>query len=132
MSRKKSNINEKSLKEIGSRIRSVRKRFKLNQAEFSKSIGISSNYLSNLETGKYEPSMPILLAIKNRYSIEPESILTDKKPAYLEKNVNDLQVASPEPEYKTHGGWQPSQEILNSEDWKLIGKAYEIIKSNTV
>lgn len=77
MSRKKSSFNEKKLRDIGLRIWYIRKYFKLNQAEFGKSIGISGNYVSNLEKGKYEPSQPILLAIKSRYSIDPDLILSE-------------------------------------------------------
>lgn len=131
MSRKKSNINEKNLKKIGSRIRLIRKKHSLNQAKFSKSIGISSNYLSNLETGRFKPSMPILLAIKNQYSIIPESILTGQGFPITEKN-GFPKVAEPKPEYDPHGGYKASQELQKSEDFKLAWKALEIISSKTI
>lgn len=122
MSRKKSNINEKNLKEIGSRIRLIRKTYGLNQAEFSESIGISSNYLSNLETGKFKPSMPILLAIKNRYSIIPKAILTGQEFTDIGKTPYLNKIKEAVPEYGLQG--------LEERDW--FRKTYEIIASKTI
>jgi len=59
------------------RIWYIRKYLKLTQSEFGKSIGISGNYVSNLETGKHPPSNPILIALNSRYLIKPDIILSD-------------------------------------------------------
>ena len=48
MSRKKSKYDNYQLKNIGYRIRALRKSLGLNQAEFGESIGISGNYLSEI------------------------------------------------------------------------------------
>ena len=47
------------------------------------------------------------------------------------KNNGPLKVAEPEPEYNKHGDWQPSPEILKSNEFKLAWKMLEIITSNT-
>jgi len=43
--------------------------------QFPAYLGISGNYVSDIENGKVEPKQPILLSIKLRYSINPEQIL---------------------------------------------------------
>ena len=48
------------------------------------------------------------------------------------KNNGPLKVAEPEPEYNKHGDWQPSPEILKSNEFKLAWKMLEIITSNTI
>lgn len=78
MSTKKSHIIEKNLKEIGNRMRSLRKLVAPNQAIFAKSLGISANFVSDLERGITGPSMTLLLLIELRYAITPEQILTGK------------------------------------------------------
>jgi len=79
MSRKKSEYDKSELKKIGYRIKTLRKLFGLNQAEFGKSIGISGNYLSEIELGKVEPSKPILIAIEYRYSINQNDLISGEK-----------------------------------------------------
>jgi len=76
MSRKKSSIETKNLKNIGDRIRQLRKSLFLDQAPFGKLLGLSSNFVSDLELGKAPPTMPVLLLIESRWSITPNQILT--------------------------------------------------------
>jgi transcriptional regulator with XRE-family HTH domain len=76
MSRKKSPIEEKKYKNIGERIRRLRKSLRLNQTNFGHLIGLSGNFISNLELGKAPPTMPVLLVIEFRWSISPQQILT--------------------------------------------------------
>lgn len=85
MSRKKSQFDSNQLKKIGSRIKVEREGSGLGQAEFGESIGISGNYLSDLETGKVEPRKPILLALEYRYAIRCEYILFGTLPKYIIK-----------------------------------------------
>jgi len=90
MSRKKSNYDKYELKKIGYRIKTLRKLFGLNQAEFGKSIGISGNYLSEIELGKVEPSKPILIAIEYRYSINQNDLISGEKDDIFQVISNDL------------------------------------------
>lgn len=48
---------------LGDRIRIIRKTNRLNQNEFSNLIGISQATLSELEQGKYNPSLETILSI---------------------------------------------------------------------
>ena len=88
MSRKKSQHDQKTLKKIGGRIKQLRKSLGIkgmSQREFGKTIGISGNYLSNIETGQVEPKKPVLLAIQFHYSITPEQILTGEQKTLYKK-----------------------------------------------
>jgi transcriptional regulator with XRE-family HTH domain len=64
----------------GSRIKRIRKERNLNQKEFGESIGISGNYLSDIENNKVSPAAPLLLAIEYRYSIMTDYILSGTEP----------------------------------------------------
>ncbi|NIP39646.1 MAG: helix-turn-helix transcriptional regulator [Candidatus Dadabacteria bacterium] len=72
----------------GQRIKTIRAKHSLTQHEFSKRIGISPNYLSELETGKAKPSKPVLLALEHKFGVSydwlvkgkgPESVQIDNK-----------------------------------------------------
>jgi len=76
MSRKKSSVDTNKSKKIGARIRELRKYLGLDQAPFGQFLGLSSNFISDLELGKAPPTMPVLLLIQTRWSISPHQILT--------------------------------------------------------
>jgi DNA-binding XRE family transcriptional regulator len=46
-----------TMKTLGEKIKSIRKLNKLNQTDFSSTIGISQGTLSELEKDKYKPSL---------------------------------------------------------------------------
>jgi transcriptional regulator with XRE-family HTH domain len=60
---------------VGRRIRELRG-FDMNQQEFAKRIGISQNYLSNVERGRAEVGAEILLRIARQYGRTIEWLLT--------------------------------------------------------
>jgi len=60
----------------GNRIKQIRKLKGLIQKEFAESLGISANYLSEIESGKKQPSETILLLIEVRYAINAEWLKT--------------------------------------------------------
>lgn len=68
----------------GDRIKSIRTKHSLTQHAFSDRIGISPNYLSELETGKAKPSKPVLLALEYRYGVSYDWLLTGKGPESVE------------------------------------------------
>lgn len=57
---------------IGDRIRVVRRRLGLSQSDFAESVGISQNYLSQIEKDRSRPARPLLLAIEYRYKVGAE------------------------------------------------------------
>ena len=76
---------------LGQSIKLIRTtRSKETQAVFSKAIGVNQNYLSQIETGKYQPSAGLLERISKHVGI-PTPILfwygveeSDIKPGKLE------------------------------------------------
>lgn len=75
---------------IGERIRIVRKDLGMSQKEFGDRIGISDNYVSEIESGKKEPSVPILLAIEYRFGISMVWIKTGEGKKEASKEVKDV------------------------------------------
>ncbi len=55
---------------FGERLREVRKHFKLTQAEFANIFGLSSSYMSNMETGKENPSEMFILFLATKFNID--------------------------------------------------------------
>lgn len=66
----------------------------LNQSQFANFLGISGNFVSNLELGKAPPTKPILLLIEIRWSISTDWILTGEGERYI-KEEPDTKEAAP-------------------------------------
>jgi len=52
-------------------LRELRKKQKLSQVDFAKTLGISQGYLSDLERGNKQPSEMLLIALTSRYGVLP-------------------------------------------------------------
>lgn len=121
MSRKISSIDVGNLRSVSERIRAIRVNSGLNQYQFGKSIGIAANSVSDLETGKKEPTETILIAIEYRYSINPGWILTGEGEMTIPSAVQNS-ICTDEfdfvPEFHQdiaagHGAFVLSQEVKN-------------------
>lgn len=55
---------------LGQKVKSIRKSKKMNQTEFSLSIGISQGRLSEIEKDKTKPSAETLIALKKQFSVD--------------------------------------------------------------
>ena len=75
------------MKGIGTRIKLVRQEFGMTQKEFGKEVGISSNYVSEIETEKKDPSDPLLLAIEYRFGVNKDWILHGKSEKYVKDKI---------------------------------------------
>lgn len=64
---------------LGKNIKSVRLSKKLNQSEFSKLIGISRSYLSDLENDRKSPSIETISKISEKLDVSTLYLLTGKK-----------------------------------------------------
>ncbi len=63
---------------VGRRIRELRG-FDLTQEEFARRVGISQNYLSSAERGKFEIGAAILLRISREFGTSIEWLLTGEQ-----------------------------------------------------
>ncbi|OFY98845.1 MAG: hypothetical protein A3K10_16585 [Bacteroidetes bacterium RIFCSPLOWO2_12_FULL_31_6] len=62
--------------DIAKRLKEVRTVLKMNQTEFSSSIGIEQTYLSQLENGKIGVGNKILLTLIEKHNISIDWLLT--------------------------------------------------------
>lgn len=111
---------------FGNRLKSVRKALNLTQGKFAEPLGIKKSAISNAENGIMNLSGSVLKLIELHYSINGEWLETGEGQKFVEKKS---QVSQKETDYDLHGGWKPA---LKSEDWGVLGKAHEVISSNTV
>lgn len=62
---------------IGGRIQELRRQKKLTQQQLAEMVGISTNYLSDLERGISSPRMDKLVAIINALGCSADELFTD-------------------------------------------------------
>lgn len=63
-------MEEKLSWKIGKEIKEARKKMNLTQKNLAKDIDISRNYLSDIECGRYIPSVEKLLVLSNKLNID--------------------------------------------------------------
>ena len=64
---------------LGNRLKELRKQKKLNQTELAEVIGISLNTLSNMESGKTDPSTETIIKLCDFFKISTDYLLTGKE-----------------------------------------------------
>ncbi len=62
---------------IGKRIQAVRKQRGLTQEQLSQMVDLSTNYLSNIETGFKTPKLETLVQIMNALECDANALLAD-------------------------------------------------------
>ncbi|WML41998.1 helix-turn-helix transcriptional regulator [Neobacillus sp. OS1-2] len=60
---------------IGERFQSLRKSIGMKQVEFAKSIGISQGTLSDIEKGKYKPSIETIISTSEEFGVTTDWLL---------------------------------------------------------
>jgi len=73
-------------KELGAAIRKKRKEKKLNQSEVSKKTLLSRSYISDIENGRYTPSIDTLLKIAKCIDLDLNTVLNDGNTIHLWSN----------------------------------------------
>lgn len=61
----------------------MRQEFGMTQKEFGEEVGISSNFVSEIETEKKDPSAPLMLAIEYKFGVNKDWILHGKGEKYV-------------------------------------------------
>ena len=69
------------LKELGSRIRDIRLQNNLTKAEFAAALMVRVKTLSEIETGKRQPSGRLLFALKEFFGVNELWLMTGKRGA---------------------------------------------------
>ncbi len=76
------------LMHTGERIRFLRKELKLSQKEFATKIGISQNFLSEIEKGKKQPSEKVLRLISHTFNVSYEWLKEGKGEMFVKPKPN--------------------------------------------
>ena len=85
---------------IGSNIRTARKRADLTQEELSEKVGVTPQYLSDLERGLVGPSVPTLVRICTILNVSSDFILFGKGDASDDSNATLIERLQRLPKYK--------------------------------
>jgi transcriptional regulator with XRE-family HTH domain len=64
---------------MGDRINAIRRSNNMNQNEFAKLIGVSQGTLSELEQGKYNLSIEVLINLKKKLNVDLDWFLLDNQ-----------------------------------------------------
>ncbi|MGB7979860.1 MAG: helix-turn-helix transcriptional regulator [Candidatus Nanopelagicales bacterium] len=68
--------------DTGNRVRALRTARNLTQAELSESLGVSRQTINAIETGKFDPSLPLALKLSAFFALPTDALfwLTDLSP----------------------------------------------------
>ena len=78
---------------VGKRVKEVRKRKRLSQAQLAEMSNISTQYLSQIETAKKQASLQSLVSISNALEISVDELLTGNRlngPTEYIQEVSDM------------------------------------------
>ena len=73
-------MNNKKLKEIGTRIRESRKAKKLSQNELSEIVQVSPSYMSDIENGKVNISLEVFMRLTEALQVSADWLLRTDVP----------------------------------------------------
>lgn len=86
--------NEVDYVKIGQRIKEIRNKKGLQQAELAYRAGLTTSYTSHIETAQTKLSLPAIVKIANALSVSVDELLCDSlievKPVYDQRIANEL------------------------------------------
>lgn len=80
-------------KKLGDRVRLAREKKSLTQEQLAEEIGVSNNYISNIECNHSIPSLDTLVKICNVLGVTPDYVLLDslyKSTEYLRDDIAEM------------------------------------------
>lgn len=138
--------NHESAKNFAKRLSDRRNELNLEQQDLADESKVKLRTIQNYESGKGSPSVKFIILLAGALHCDVGWLLTGEgpepgppgqktaqsKPTSIYK-VEDHpdRMAAPEREYDPHGGWKPRHE-MQSEDYNIIGKVYDIIRSKSI
>lgn len=75
-------------KEIGERIREIRKQLKLSQKELGDKMNLSAGSLSEIETGKYNPSMDFVIKLAKNHNVNLYYLLLGEREMFVDPGLS--------------------------------------------
>ncbi len=82
-------MTDNLLKDIGMRIRAVRKELNLSQKDFAAKLGLSACSLSEIETGKAKPGPPFFHRLSCEYRVSISHLFYGTGSVYLRGECGD-------------------------------------------
>lgn len=73
-----------NLKDIGARIKDIRKRLRISQIQMAETINITNSYLSDIETGKGNPGHSFFFKLAMAYEVSLNYLFLGKGEIFLE------------------------------------------------
>jgi putative transcriptional regulator len=64
---------------VNNRLRVLRAEHNWSQADLAQKLEVSRQSVNAIETGKYDPSLPLAFKLARLFSVPIESIFTDKE-----------------------------------------------------
>jgi transcriptional regulator with XRE-family HTH domain len=89
----KNSLPEKRKREIGERVRAIRKSLRLEQTKLAKAIGVSQAIISQYENGMTEIPLSFLAYLKKRHGVSSDWLIfgTGDMKAGIKENLNGRQ-----------------------------------------
>lgn len=76
---------------VGNRIKEFRKQFNMTQSDLAKNCGISVSFVSDIETGRRNPSIDTLNTIAKVFNTPINTLIGDPLPELSNRNERDIQ-----------------------------------------
>ena len=89
----KNSLPEKRKREIGERVRAIRKSLRLEQTKLAKTIGVSQAIISQYENGMTEIPLSFLAYLKKKHGVSSDWLIfgTGEMKAEIKENLNGRQ-----------------------------------------
>ena len=85
LSKEASTVSNKKIKEIGMRIRRIRKVNKITQEQLAERFGVSSRSVSRWENGNTMPELGILVELADYYEVDIKEIIDGERKSEIMK-----------------------------------------------
>ena len=118
--------------DISSRIKYVRKEWKLSQVEFAKRLGVTNAHISAIEKGKNSPSQALIKLISKEFKISEHWLSTGEGPKDLEDVLEQIEDAMSSAAKKLNKVMTRDDALIRSRVAPLQGLFVNIIESGNV
>ncbi|NIM14430.1 MAG: helix-turn-helix domain-containing protein [Candidatus Aminicenantes bacterium] len=81
-------MRRSDLIELGLRLKLIRKKLRKTQKTFARGCGMSDNYMSEIEAGRYNPGYDFLKNAVKRYKINFGYLATGEGPMFMDPAAN--------------------------------------------
>lgn len=106
--------------QIGARLRAVRLQKGISVRGLAQSLGVSPSLISQVETGRTQPSVSTLFAIVNELDVSLDALLSDTPPSSLPRAASRTAPGRTDVPPVQRGAENPSIEMENGVHWERL------------